>query len=78
MMSKNRFMKAYRGNGGNAQSILSLDIKLMSVHVELDILLQHILIPDVESGSKSAERNITATVGLVVHAAGKDQHVIIA
>jgi hypothetical protein len=39
------------------------------------ILLELILILDVEGGSKSAERNITATVGLVVHAAGKDQHV---
>jgi hypothetical protein len=36
-----------------------------------------ILIPDVEGGSKSAERNITATVGLVVHAAGKDQHIAV-
>jgi hypothetical protein len=32
-----------------------------------------LLIPDVEGGSKSAERNITATVGLVVHAAGRDK-----
>lgn len=31
------------------------------------------VIPDVEGSSKSAERNITATVGLVVHAAGGDK-----
>jgi hypothetical protein len=30
-----------------------------------------LFIPDAEGSSKSAERNITATVGLVVHAAGR-------
>jgi hypothetical protein len=36
--------------------------------------LRLFVIPDVEGSPKSAERNITATVGLVVHAAGRGQN----